>query len=201
MKKFSFIALLGIVFSVALYGAACAADTSWKLAGTWNYTCTIKEQDVTIQEKTFKFSGSEAGTLNVTMQDGEEANREYFKEILLNCKGTAIVDGTSYPYEVKDYTQNFESGQLYTPGNEISYHYRFEVNGVEYHERVKCTQIEENKITGTITLEDENSVEICKGEISATRNSSSGSSSGGGCNAGFGALALLLAVPMFRRKK
>ena len=181
----------------------------WKIGGVWNYTATIPETKIEYSGITVTIGANETGNIDMKMTEGEEAGREYYDSAVMssvkgNIKGVDP-DGKKFdsPYELKEEIKiPFDSKKLYNPGDELCYEYTVPVTigeeEVKLKETISGVQTEEGKVEGKIKLY-LNEEQVIEGDFVATRPSSGGSS--GGCNAGFGMLALLFAAPLFCRKK
>lgn len=185
--------LLFVLVSL-LFVAPAFADSSWKLAGTWNYTANVPSTTLNTGDIV---SATERGTITAIMTEKDGA--EYFDSYVIQGKGTATLNGKSYPYEYPASTVALKQDK-YTPGNTIKYNDTTNINGIVAKTQYVFTQTGENTISGTITMTWNGNT--ATGTISATRPTGGDSGGGGGCNAGLAGFALLALVPMiFRRKK
>lgn len=201
MKRFIKSAAVFAICGLLVCGAAFA-DSSWKLAGTWNYSSTVPSQAVTLSGDTVYYSSSETGTIDLNMT--AQSDGEYFNSYTCTYKGTNTVR-SQYGTDSKDYsggpyTQALEATK-YTPGNETTFTQTIQIRGYNVNEKLVLKQVEENKLTGKVYLTLEG--QTISGDVTATRNSGGSSGSGGGgCNAGATAAMLMFCVaPMVLRKK
>ena len=187
------LAVLAAVLLTAAACAACFADSSWKLAGAWNYTLSIPSAAI----NGYPASLTETGVM--TMHMTESGDKEYFSTYDQNWNGTLTVNGQGQTYSgsVAGKTLNpalYNPGSAYVSGNTQT------ISGTTVKSKYTLTQVEENKVTGTAVLT--YGGETATGTITATRPSQDGGDSGGGgCSAGFAAIALLALVPLVLRRK
>lgn len=191
MRKY-LAALLTLVFMLAST-SAFAADASWKLAGTWNYSLNISGI----------YGGNtasltEAGTL-VMRTTHDASGAEVLDTYDIKNKGNVSIEPS--------YTHDYSSDQsgirlnplVYTPGATYEIEYDTTLDGAPVHFRLVFTQTGANDISGTAYLSAEG--KGYSGPIKASRPSEEGGSGGGGCNAGFAGLLLLAVVPFIVRRK
>jgi len=205
MRKFLALSF-AVIFAATLAGNAFAADTTgWTISGDWKYTIAIPTFKVPAESGTQSVSLKETGSADVvtTSADGVETLGSYT---------VLYIDTRTVNGKTDSMDQTSGSGSLsgaYKPGT--TYTHTFTrvldkddggtptINGIF---TMKYTQTEKNKVTGTVKLviSEDNSISA-DGTMTATRNGGDSGSSGGGCNTGLGAFALLAALPMFLRKR
>ena len=137
------------MFSVS--AQAFAADSSWKLAGTWEFTSNIPEQPFTYLGAQYTYSSQESGTvvLNMTEIDGQEWTKSY----IYFGHGTNHYDGDSNEYVVGPAEQVASPSAVYIPGTPVEVNTTISIRGVAVNETISFTQTDENTLSGTVTLE------------------------------------------------
>ena len=176
--------------------ASCAfADSSWKLGGTWNYSI-VDKGNAKINGVPAKLT--ESGTINVRTVT-QDSSIESITGYAINCKANISIPSTGFSY---DFTNNFNTDidpVLYIPGKPVRFYFYSTINGYSVRETLEFTQTGVDSIKGTYDIYLSATGETNTFDITATRNS--GGDGGGGCNAGFAGLALLLAALTFATRK
>lgn len=182
--------ILAAMLVLAASSVCFAADNTWKLAGTWNYTLTVPEKLI----GGHTISLTESGT--ITMHMREDAGVEYFSTFDLFGKGTLTVDGEEVPYDGKRQGESLKglTGTEYIPGQECYIDDTQTVYGETLYIKYTLRQTGENTATGTARVD--YGSESVVGTIEATRPTPS-NGGGGGCSTGFASAALLLFAPLF----
>ncbi|MBQ0055432.1 MAG: SYNERG-CTERM sorting domain-containing protein [Synergistaceae bacterium] len=186
----------------------------WKVGGEWNYTITLPEFTDTFDGVPVKISAEQTGIITITAADSEkEAGKERIAggavESVRSSLKYELPDGTvetfsSYFEGPMDLGEKFKKDP-YNPGEEVSFTAPLYYDTHEGEQQIvgfvsaRYSQTEENKFEGTVTLsKTPGGTPIASGIFEAAKRSKDSSS---GCNAGFGALALLGVLGMFYRKK
>ncbi|MDO5563476.1 MAG: Synerg-CTERM sorting domain-containing protein [Synergistaceae bacterium] len=185
---------LALVVVFLLMAAPLYADSTWKLAGTWNYNLniagTIDGSDASLKE---------AGQIILRMT--ESGGVEYFSDYDITSKGNLTI-GSAYSYGYSYDNKNLTINPIaYVPGASFSTEYDTRIDGNLVHFRLTIRQTAENSISGTATVTHNGT--SYTGPISATRPTGGDGGSGGGCNAGYAGLMLMGILPLFfyRRKQ
>jgi|GEM_PF-3814469 len=187
------LAVLAAVLLAATACTACFADDSWKLAGTWNYTLNIPSATINGSPASL----TETGVM--TMHMTENGGKEYFSTYDQSWNGTLTVNGQAQTYSGSMAGKTLNPA-LYNPGSAYVSSNTQTISGVTVTSKYTLTQVEENKVTGTAVLT--YGGETATGTVTATRPAADGGDSGGGgCSAGFAAIALLALVPLVLRRK
>ena len=186
----------------------------WKVGGEWNYTITLPEFTDTFDGVPVKISAEQTGNITITAADSEkEAGKERIAggavESVRSSLKYELPDGTvetfsSYFEGPMDLGEKFKKDP-YNPGEEVSFTAPLYYDTHEGKQQIvgymtaTYSQTKENKFEGTVTLsKTPGGTPIASGIFEAAKRSKDSSS---GCNAGFGAFALLGVLGMFYRKK
>ncbi len=180
------------------------AISDWKLAGKWDYQVEFEEQRIAIDEETtITYSSSESGTMQLDMTE-TKSGVECFNNYTYSGKGVHHIDGNSEDYTVEPLTKELRNIK-YSSGHQFNLDAGdITIGGFPTKKSFVLTQNEANKMEGTVELRIEGvQMPAIRGKLTATRRDipQPKSSGSGGCNAGFGALALLALAGLVWRKR
>ena len=188
---------------------ALPADAAnWKLDGKWNYQSEIEPQEVYVDGYPVTYGSNESGTIQLNMT--ERSGIEYFDSYTYSGNGITNISGERNSYTMGPLTKTctpnpYRRGEsCYVDAGKIN------IQGYSVQEKFILTQCGTDKIEGIVALTLQG--QTVWGKITATRQGkepqptptptpSGSGGGGGGCNAGFGILTLLFAVPVVCKKK
>lgn len=133
--------------------SAFAAQTDWKLDGTWDYTSSIPAQQVVIDGGVVNYSSSETGIIALNM--AEIDGQEFFNSYICAGRGISTVEsvyGTdSRKYGGEPYVKSLDL-LPYTPGDTYSFTTQISIRGYSVTQILMLKQTAENKMEGTVAL-------------------------------------------------